>query len=28
LSDDENYEGYWEKRGYSNIGETDKSMFD
>ena len=28
LSDDENYEGYWEQRGYSNIGDTDQSMFD
>ena len=28
LSDDVNYEGYWESRGYSNEGDLDKSMFD
>jgi len=28
LSDDENYEGYWEQRGYSNIGESDGPLFD
>ena len=27
LSDDENYEGFWEQRGYSNVGDTDKSFF-
>ena len=28
ISDDENYRGYWEKRGYSNSGDLDKSFFD
>ena len=28
LSDDENYQGYWESRGYSNSGDLDKSFFD
>jgi len=28
LSDDENYRGYWESRGYSNTGDLDKSFFD
>jgi DMSO/TMAO reductase YedYZ molybdopterin-dependent catalytic subunit len=28
LSDDVNYEGYWESRGYSNEGDLDKSFFD
>jgi DMSO/TMAO reductase YedYZ molybdopterin-dependent catalytic subunit len=28
LSDDENYKGYWERRGYSNSGDLDKSFFD
>jgi DMSO/TMAO reductase YedYZ molybdopterin-dependent catalytic subunit len=28
LSDDENYRGYWESRGYSNSGDLDKSFFD
>jgi len=28
LSDDETYEGYWEQRGYSNVGDTEDSMFD
>ncbi len=28
LSDDELYRGYWESRGYSNIGDLDKSFFD
>jgi DMSO/TMAO reductase YedYZ molybdopterin-dependent catalytic subunit len=27
LSDDEDYEGYWESRGYSNTGDLDKSFF-
>ncbi|MBN1857330.1 MAG: molybdopterin-dependent oxidoreductase [Dehalococcoidia bacterium] len=27
LSDDETYEGYWEQRGYSNIGDTEGPMF-
>ncbi len=28
LSDDENYRGYWESRGYSNSGDLDESFFD
>jgi len=28
LSDDENYEGFWESRGYSNSGDRDKFFFD
>lgn len=28
LSDDVNYEGYWEQRGYSDVGDLDKSFFD
>jgi len=28
LSDDVDYEGYWESRGYSNTGDLDKSFFD
>ena len=28
LSDDENYQGYWESRGYSDSGDLDKSFFD
>ncbi|MBM3174003.1 MAG: oxidoreductase, partial [Chloroflexi bacterium] len=28
LSDDINYRGYWEKRGYSNTGDLDKEFFD
>jgi DMSO/TMAO reductase YedYZ molybdopterin-dependent catalytic subunit len=28
LSDDVNYQGYWESRGYSNEGDLDKSFFD
>ena len=28
LSDDEDYQGYWEKRGYSDSGDLDKSFFD
>jgi len=28
LSDDENYQGFWESRGYSNEGDLDKSFFD
>jgi len=28
LSDDINYKGYWEERGYSNTGDLDKSFFD
>ncbi|MFC1870900.1 molybdopterin-dependent oxidoreductase [Chloroflexota bacterium] len=28
LSDDENYRGYWESRGYSNSGDLDKGYFD
>jgi DMSO/TMAO reductase YedYZ molybdopterin-dependent catalytic subunit len=28
LSDDVNYKGYWESRGYSNEGDLDKSFFD
>jgi len=27
LSDDETYEGYWEARGYSNVGDRDGSFF-
>ena len=27
LSDDVDYRGYWEKRGYSNTGDIDKSYF-
>lgn len=27
LSDDENYEGFWETRGYSNSGDLDKGFF-
>jgi DMSO/TMAO reductase YedYZ molybdopterin-dependent catalytic subunit len=28
LSDDEDYQGFWEQRGYSNEGDLDKSFFD
>ena len=28
LSDDEDYRGYWESRGYSNDGDLDKGFFD
>lgn len=28
FSDDENYRGYWEKRGYSNNGDLDKNFFE
>lgn len=28
LSDDPNYEGYWERRGYSNNADLDNSYFD
>jgi DMSO/TMAO reductase YedYZ molybdopterin-dependent catalytic subunit len=28
LSDDTDYEGYWESRGYPNEGDLDKSFFD
>ena len=28
FSDDEDYEGYWESRGYSNTGDLNKSFFD
>ena len=28
LSDDKEYKGYWEERGYSNDGDLDKSFFD
>ncbi len=28
LSDDENYRGFWESRGYSNSGDLDESFFD
>jgi DMSO/TMAO reductase YedYZ molybdopterin-dependent catalytic subunit len=28
LSDDVNYRGYWEERGYSNTGDLDKGFFD
>jgi DMSO/TMAO reductase YedYZ molybdopterin-dependent catalytic subunit len=28
LSDDINYQGYWESRGYSNEGDLDKGFFD
>ena len=28
LSDDENYKGYWERRGYSNKGNLNESFFD
>lgn len=28
LSDDQTYRGYWEKRGYSNLGDLDRSFFD
>ncbi|HEY41954.1 MAG TPA: molybdopterin-dependent oxidoreductase [Dehalococcoidia bacterium] len=28
LSDDVNYRGFWESRGYSNSGDLDKSFFD
>jgi DMSO/TMAO reductase YedYZ molybdopterin-dependent catalytic subunit len=28
LSDDVNYRGYWESRGYSNSGDLDKSFFE
>ncbi len=28
LSDDENYKGYWERRGYSNKGNLDEGFFD
>ena len=27
LSDDENYQGFWESRGYSNSGDLDKGFF-
>ena len=27
ISDNEDYEGYWESRGYSNTGDLDKSFF-
>ncbi|MFC1944438.1 molybdopterin-dependent oxidoreductase [Chloroflexota bacterium] len=28
LSDDEDYRGYWERRGYSNDGDLDKGFFE
>ncbi len=28
LSDDENYRGYWESRGYSNSGDLDQGFFE
>ena len=28
LSDDQTYRGYWEKRGYSNLGDLDRSFLD
>ncbi len=28
LSDDENYQGYWERRGYSDSGDLNESFFD
>ncbi|KYC45920.1 MAG: TMAO/DMSO reductase [Candidatus Methanofastidiosum methylothiophilum] len=28
ISDNENYKGYWESRGYSNSGDLNKSFFD
>ena len=28
LSDDVNYKGYWEQRGYSNTGDLDKGFFE
>ncbi len=28
ISDDEDYRGYWESRGYSNIGDLNKSFYD
>ncbi|MFC1730506.1 molybdopterin-dependent oxidoreductase [candidate division KSB1 bacterium] len=28
FSDDEDYEGFWESRGYSNTGDLDKGFFD
>ena len=28
LSDDENYRGFWEQRGYSNTGDIEKHFFD
>ena len=28
LSDDENYKGFWESKGYSNTGDLDKSFFE
>jgi len=28
LSDDESYEGYWEARGYSDVGDSDGPLFD
>ncbi len=28
LSDDVNYRGYWEQRGYSNSGDLDKGFFE
>jgi DMSO/TMAO reductase YedYZ molybdopterin-dependent catalytic subunit len=28
LSNDEDYDGFWESRGYSNSGDLDKSFFD
>jgi len=28
LSDDEDYQGYWESRGYSDSGDLDESFFD
>jgi len=27
LTDDAGYKGYWESRGYSNIGDLDKPMY-
>jgi DMSO/TMAO reductase YedYZ molybdopterin-dependent catalytic subunit len=27
LTDDAGYRGYWESRGYSNIGDLDKEFF-
>ena len=28
FSDDENYQGFWEKRGYSDTGDLDNSFLD
>jgi DMSO/TMAO reductase YedYZ molybdopterin-dependent catalytic subunit len=28
LSDDEDYQGYWESRGYSDSGDLGESFFD